>query len=63
MPNLIKLCGAGGEGWDGLFTDSELQYIFNILLCICSKLKKKGFNTPIQCFVTRFYKVKIYLNK
>lgn len=30
-----------GEGEGGLFTDSELQYIFNILLCICSKLKKR----------------------
>lgn len=36
---------------------------FLIFCCVFVLNLKKGFNTPIQCFVTRFYKVKIYLNK
>lgn len=43
MPNLIKLCGAGGQGRGGLFTDRVKSYrtFLNVLLlCIRSKLRQ-----------------------
>lgn len=43
MPNLIKLCGAGGRGRDGLFTDKSKScrtFLNVLLLCIRSKLRQ-----------------------
>lgn len=60
MPNLIKL----REGRGGMVCLQIQSYsTFLIFCCVFVLNLKKGFNTPIQCFVTRFYKVKIYLNK
>lgn len=66
MPNLIKLCGVGGEGGGTgclqMQSKSYSTFLNVLLLCIRFKLRQ-ALTLLFSVFVLRFYKRKIYLNK